>query len=93
MTAGTFSYRYRSRIAEAGAVEPLVALLREEAGEAQGYAAATLCGLAQIEEARDEIVRSAGVEPLVALTGGAGWLKAQAEEILRLMGYADRDRG
>jgi len=38
-------------------------------------------------------VRSAGVEPLVALTGGAGWLKAQAEEILRLMGYADRDRG
>ena len=76
--------RYRTELAKTeGAVARLVELLKGHEGETQGFAAATLVGIAQDEEGQEAIRSVGGAGPLMSLAlGGHGWLRGQAVEVL-----------
>lgn len=84
------SSEFKRPLADAGAIPPLVELLKN-AGEAQSYALATLCMLAQLTEVRKYIFTSNGVEPLmeIAKTATGSWLRGQAVEVLGYLGIKD----
>ena len=65
---------------------PLVALLRNAGEQAQGYAVATLCLLADIGEGKKAIFMALGVEPLLecAKVVERAWLRSQAVEVRRV---------
>lgn len=81
---------FKRLIVDAGAVPPLVALLRN-AGEAQGYATATLALLAEIGEGKKHIFTSLGVEPLLEIAKDVEktWLRSQAVEVLTYLNIKD----
>ena len=81
---------YKLRITEAGAIAPLVGLLKQP-GEAQSYAVATLSMLAEIGESRKQIFGCNGVEPLmeIAKSAAGAWLRGQAVEVLTCLGIKD----
>ena len=78
--------RYRTELAKTeGAVARLVELLKGHEGETQGFAAATLVGIAQDADGQEAIRSVGGGGPLMSLAlGGHGWLRGQAVEVLRV---------
>ena len=79
----------RRALLTAGAVPPLVSLLSRSA-DAQGGALAVLRALALSTAARRVLLESNCADPLVTLAyGRVGWLRAQAAELLELLGHVD----
>ena len=83
----------RRALLTAGAVPPLVSLLSRSA-DAQGGALAALSALARSTAARRVLLQSNCADPpvtaLVTLAyGRVGWLRAQAAELLELLGHVD----
>jgi hypothetical protein len=83
----------RRALLTAGAVPPLVSLLSRSA-DAQGGALAALSALARSTAARRVLLQSNCADPLVTALvplayGRVGWLRAQAAELLELLGHVD----
>ena len=79
----------RRALLTAGAVPPLVSLLSRSA-DAQGGALAALSALALSTATRRVLLQSNCADPLVTLAyGRVGWLRAQAAELLELLGHVD----
>ena len=77
---------FDKQIVEAGAVQPLIALLLNNHHETRGFAAACLSCLCTNTNARQAILDAGGAEPLMALAHSpATWLKERATEMLRLL--------
>ena len=76
-------------IAQAGAIEPFVALLRSGSAKAQEKAAQTLGNLACNAENKVAITQAGAIKPLEALArnGGAGAQKAAAWALAKLAAY------
>ena len=76
-------------IAQAGAIEPFVALLRSGSAKAQEKAAQTLGNLACNAENKVAITQAGAIEPLEALArdGGAGAQTAAAWALTKLAAY------
>lgn len=87
----TSEARYRKAVVHVpGAVERLVELLRNNEGETQGFAAATLVNLAGDEDGKQMIASVGGAGPLMTIAlGPDNWLRTQCVHALKLLGYAD----
>ena len=78
---------YDKQITASGALPGLIALLQHNQPETRGFAAACLSCLCQDEEAKEDILKGGGVEPLWALAQGpANWLSNQARDMLEWLG-------
>ena len=83
--------KYRAIIASiSGAVGRVVELLNANAGETQGFAAAMLVSLAQDAAGKEAIMSVGSAGPLMKIALGPHyWLRSQAIEVLKLLGYPD----
>ena len=81
-------------ITRAGAIEPLVALLRGGSGRAQQEAAGVLANLASNAENRAAVARAGAIEPLVALVrgGDASAQEAAATALIPSIGSSSQFR-
>ena len=95
------SHAIRTAIVEAGAIDPLVALVRSGAADGQKWAALALVRLADDDDIRTSIVEAGAIDPLVALlrsdaakedyrqTGPHyGWRSSWAAEVVSLVNMA-----
>ena len=81
---------FREVVVEAGAVKPLVQVLRSSS-EAKGYATATLCNLSKIASVCQAITEAGAVDPLLAMqTSQSQWLRQQAVGILGQLSSASK---
>ena len=82
----TEAAQHKRQLVEAGALAPLIELVRDDGCEAHGQALATLSNLAHDEDARTGMLLANATEPFLAIARRAepSWLRDQVTTILRL---------
>jgi len=86
---------YDKQIVEAGGVPPLIRMLMANHEETRGFAAKCLLCLCADDVSRQAILDAGGADPWLSMAGNSStWLRAQAIEMLTLLGipYQELDQ-